>query len=354
MNNTLDDYADSVYEHFTTLPESLPSRVYDLARELTEDCATDYQRVKAIEDYLVTFPYTLTPQALSTGADFVDHFLFEGKEGYCTYYASAMAVMARCLGIPSRYSEGYVLPAVRDEDGLFTVTNQQAHAWAEVYLEGYGWLALEPTAPYHSTMENPGVAAPLDPGLFPPSYLEDPAYLEYLRNIGYDNSYLLNLPAVNDASGRSFTEVLLEILPWLGLTVLALILLALCFLLVQRIREALRFASVNRMPLNEQACAFFKGITKITQYYNYPQEKRETSYMYCKRLGKRFAFQNDTLVMLDLARLYYKAGYGGKPITEAELELMRSCYYEMATFLRRMRLRPHFIYLRYVRRVTVI
>jgi hypothetical protein len=108
------------------------------------------------------------------------------------------------------------------------------------------------------------------------------------------------------------------------------------------------------MEINEQACAFFRGILKIAVYYNYPLKNGETSYMYCEKLGRRFTFKSDTLVMLDLVKLYYKACYGSKTITEAELNTIRECYYEIVDFLIRMRRRPHYMYLRYVRRVTVI
>jgi hypothetical protein len=149
-------------------------------------------------------------------------------------------------------------------------------------------------------------------------------------------------------------ELLLDILPWLGLIPVIIVLFALLFLLVQQIREVLRFAKVNRMPVNDRACAFFRGILKITDYYNYPIEKGETLYMYCKRLGRRFTFKSDSLDLHDLVQLYYKACYGAKPITENEMTLMRDCYYDMVEFLRRMRRAPHYLFLRYVRRVTVL
>jgi hypothetical protein len=73
----------------------------------------------------------------------VEYFL-ETKEGYCTYYASALAVMARCVGIPSRYVTGFALKASGDD--RYVATGRTAHAWAEIYLSGLGWIEIDPLA----------------------------------------------------------------------------------------------------------------------------------------------------------------------------------------------------------------
>lgn len=75
--------------------------------------------------------------------DFVTDFLFNTQEGYCTYFASAMTVLCRMVGLPARYVEGY--QAIPDENGLAYVTGLQAHAWTEVYFEGFGWLTFDAT-----------------------------------------------------------------------------------------------------------------------------------------------------------------------------------------------------------------
>ncbi len=153
--NRLQNYSDNIYEKYLQLPESLPSRVEDLAISLTTQIDNNYEKVKAIEYYLSNnFNYTLTPTSTPEENDFVDYFLFEGKEGYCVYYATAMTVMVRTLGIPARYVEGYKMPSESyiTPDGfptnIYLVTNENAHAWVEVYLEGFGWIPFEPTAAF--------------------------------------------------------------------------------------------------------------------------------------------------------------------------------------------------------------
>ena len=75
----------------------------------------------------------------------VSYFVLEAPEGYCVYFASAMAVMARIAGLPARYVEGYL--AVPDENGECVVTGRSAHAWAEVYFKGFGWVVFDATPP---------------------------------------------------------------------------------------------------------------------------------------------------------------------------------------------------------------
>ena len=113
------------------------------SRRLTRTHTT---RPRALERFLQQYPYSLDPTILPpAGADPVDHFLFELKQGYCDYYASAMVVLARTVGLPARFASGYaVQPA--DEAGRQTIYRINAHSWAEIYFAGFGWIEFEPTA----------------------------------------------------------------------------------------------------------------------------------------------------------------------------------------------------------------
>lgn len=99
--------------------------------------------------------YSLSPGSLPKGKDFVDYFLFEGKKGYCSYFATAATILFRSLNIPARYVEGYV---VTDGDCLnakndgvnryISIRDTNAHAWVEVYVDGTGWVPVEVTPGY--------------------------------------------------------------------------------------------------------------------------------------------------------------------------------------------------------------
>ena len=157
--------SDWVYWQYTALPDTLPQRVRDLAGEIVDraGAVTDYERLKALERYLsASFPYTLNVPATPEGEDFVDYFLFELKQGYCVYYASAMVVLARSLGLPARYVEGFVFSDDKIED-FYYAKGSSAHAWVEAYMDGYGWIAFEPTAGRASVNPFPTVPPSAEP-----------------------------------------------------------------------------------------------------------------------------------------------------------------------------------------------
>jgi transglutaminase-like putative cysteine protease len=135
-----------IASRYLALPASIPRRVLDLAREVAGDAPTRYDRALAIERYLRAYPYTLDLPEPPAGRDLVDYFLFERQEGYCDYYASAMVVMARAVGVPARLASGYAQGTFDYETGRWAVTEQDAHSWVEVYFEELGWIEFEPTA----------------------------------------------------------------------------------------------------------------------------------------------------------------------------------------------------------------
>lgn len=140
------NYPDWVLSRYLQLPKTIPSRVVDLAFELTQNEANNYDKAVAIERFLRTFPYTLDLPDRPAKVDLVDYFLFNVKMGYCDYYASSMVVLARAVGIPARLAIGYVGSKYDSEGDSFTITGDQAHSWVEIYFPEFGWVTFEPTA----------------------------------------------------------------------------------------------------------------------------------------------------------------------------------------------------------------
>jgi transglutaminase-like putative cysteine protease len=174
-------YPDWVLQRYLTLPEELPDRVFRLARRLTAGEAHPYDQARAIETYLRRIPYTLDLPAPPQNKDVVDYFLFELQRGYCDYYATAMVVLARASGLPSRLVMGYA-QGTPDESGTrFFISQADAHSWVEIYLPGWGWVEFEPTGGL-PPLERPAfeAAEPLPefgttamdefPGLQPPAW----------------------------------------------------------------------------------------------------------------------------------------------------------------------------------------
>lgn len=134
-------YAQMLAE-YTQLPSGIDENVYALAIELTKNDANPAAKALAIQNYLVqNYTYTLDGGYPENGRDFVSWFLNESKAGYCSYFASAMTVLSRIAGLPARYVEGYYV-----QNGQEVLTGENAHAWVEIYLNGIGWTAFDPTA----------------------------------------------------------------------------------------------------------------------------------------------------------------------------------------------------------------
>jgi hypothetical protein len=152
--------------NYLNIPAEMPDRVYELTYKITDKYNNSYMKASAIENYLKgNYPYSLKTSDLPKGRDFVDYFLFDEKKGYCTYYATAMAVMSRIVGIPSRYVEGYAANTLSDKSGYTIVYESDAHAWVELYFKGIGWVTFDPTPGRGSNsliLEDEEIAAPED------------------------------------------------------------------------------------------------------------------------------------------------------------------------------------------------
>lgn len=138
------------------LPDAVEQGVYDLAAQITAGAPDAFSKAAAIRDWLAdNCRYTLEVDYPPAERDFVSYFLLDSREGYCSYFASAMAVLCRAAGLPARYVEGYSLHAAPGESVV--LTGEDAHAWVEVYFNGVGWLTFDPTA---AARDGQGASAP--------------------------------------------------------------------------------------------------------------------------------------------------------------------------------------------------
>ncbi|QBE62590.1 transglutaminase family protein [Pseudoduganella lutea] len=130
------------------LPAGFNPKTRELARTLRGDGASvDTARVVAETLLLLRmkgFVYTLQPPLL--GRDAIDEFLFVTRQGFCEHYAGAFVFLMRAAGIPARVVTGYQGGELNPVDGYMTVRQSDAHAWAEVWIKGHGWLRVDPTA----------------------------------------------------------------------------------------------------------------------------------------------------------------------------------------------------------------
>ena len=189
--NVTDEYEEYVYDTFLEVPDSQREELegflkeagieYDASKWRNVDVNDDEAYKRAQQERLDVasdlalyfknnFDYTMSPGVTPSGEDVVTYFLNVQQRGFCAHFASSSALLLRCLGIPTRYVEGYVISYedVMDSDGVegdvsewqisdktyenagiveVDVTDASAHAWIEIYLDGYGWIPYEMTPP---------------------------------------------------------------------------------------------------------------------------------------------------------------------------------------------------------------
>jgi transglutaminase-like putative cysteine protease len=149
------------------LPPGYNPRTLELAARLRATAADPVARVNAVLDHFRRggYRYTLEPPLLGRHA--IDEFLFETRVGFCEHYAAAFVVLMRALDVPARVVTGYQGGEINPVDKFLTVRQSDAHAWAEVWLAGRGWVRVDPTgivAPVRlqrgaaETAREPGVA----------------------------------------------------------------------------------------------------------------------------------------------------------------------------------------------------
>jgi len=132
------------FDQYLRLPD-LDLRISRLAEEVTASAPSNFEKAQALENYLRSrYGYTLELPSTSP-RDPLAYFLFERKAGHCEYFASAMAVMLRTIGIPSRIITGFRTGEFNDLSGEYVVRASNAHAWVEAYFPGYGWISFDPT-----------------------------------------------------------------------------------------------------------------------------------------------------------------------------------------------------------------
>jgi transglutaminase-like putative cysteine protease len=144
------DFPGSIAGTYLQVPR-LDPRIKQLAEQVTAGTTNEYDRAAKIELYLRThYRYTLDLNG-PRSPDPLAYFLFTRRAGHCEYFAAAMTVMLRDLGIPARYVGGFLPGEYNDVGGDWIVRASDAHVWVEVFFPGYGWITFDPTPPGNDT-----------------------------------------------------------------------------------------------------------------------------------------------------------------------------------------------------------
>jgi len=310
----LKERSDAAYEKYLQLPDELPQRIRDLAASLVVSAANDYDKARAIEKYVAeNFAYNLDVRSTPRNRDFVDYFLFDLQEGYCSYFASAMTVLARCAGLPARYVEGYMLPpsSSKDRSDAYVVTNMQAHAWTEIYFEGFGWLPFEPTPPFRSTFYTADVQKNVNVS---PNY--GPSYNDYMemmeRYYRRGNSGYAAPGRITEEPEPEKGSVVIIILFTIG----ALFLLLLAF---NAVRSKIRLFVLSSLPPRTSILRHYNYYIGLLKLAGFGIQPAETPYQYSVRIDRLLYFS--PVRFKDITDIFVRIRYSTHDATENEKQL---------------------------------
>ncbi|HYE83458.1 MAG TPA: transglutaminaseTgpA domain-containing protein [Clostridia bacterium] len=289
------------YDLYTSIGSDIPERVISLAQEITKAQNNNFDKAKSIEKYLrENYKYTYNPPRLPSKAEFTDHFLFEGKEGYCTYFATSMAVLLRASDVPCRYVEGFV--ATYEGDEKWEVRGTDSHAWVEVYFDDYGWVTFEPTPQY------PVIR-----------FAEPRATAEENMSASVDDTAVINIDMTGISRDRREIEDREELVSEdmyqtggersfsIGNTLLLVLLILLAVRVAYKyIRWIMKEINLGRAKGRRFAMAYLEDIIWYLRRAGFEMNKEETLREFLKRIKsyyeERFSDISNTIVMLERIR----------------------------------------------------
>lgn len=300
------EYPQHVRDRYLQLPSSLPERVRALAREVAAGHDNPYDIAEAIESHLRSgYQYSTTVESPPAGRDPVDFFLFDLKRDFCEYFASAMVVMLREVGVPARLVEGYTSGSFDVPSGTYVVRELNAHAWVEVYFPNYGWIEFEPTPselPF-AREDAPGPTAPPPTSVSDP---DDPFGGEDLLDRGFEDLETGALGGIDDpVSGEELAAQPVDPRPAVG--ALALILLV---LLAAYVRFELRFRGLG--PVD----AAWGKASLLGAYVGHAPRPSQTPYEYAASLGRAVPEVAEPFALIARARVLERYAPSGATAEE--------------------------------------
>ncbi|OGN88925.1 MAG: hypothetical protein A2158_04675 [Chloroflexi bacterium RBG_13_46_14] len=289
------EYPEEIVQYYLQLPDSLPEQVRILSANVTANATTPYEKALAISDNLAQFSYSLKADTPPEGADAVEFFCFSEKSGACGDFATAMVVLLRAAGVPSRFCTGYRYGELDSDSGKYVVLVSNRHAWAEVYFPGYGWVEFESTPGTSSPRGIVGVEAFTGGG---GTEIWDPyMYMEQFMipsNVS-SSSYQPSRVSLDTTSIVLFWPFL-----FLGTGIPAAVIMYFVFFRRRKTGE-------KRPSGAEYESEVYAGMCELAQQANTGPLPSQTPLEYCTRLISEFPLEKDSIqYILDafLARRY--------------------------------------------------
>lgn len=298
-----DPYWTAITDRYLQLPDNLPAVVGDTAASIVAGETDPYGQAVLLEQHFrETFTYALDADFPPEEMDFVAHLLQE-QRGYCVHFATAMTVMARTLGLPARYIEGFALDPVDNKENAWRATGKTAHAWCEVYFQGIGWLTFDPTP-----------AERIDPPEDPVGPIDDPI-VEPVEPTPEPT-----LPPLEPTEPEPESGSLLWLIVLFALLFLAIAIRLMILSLVRNHLRNLRLTVMRRLEPDPARCleAAYKDLLHQMACLDISPDTGETLTLFAERANNYLRFENMSLP--DLVWPVIRWRYGNHAPSTKELD----------------------------------
>lgn len=290
---------------------SLTKRTIALKDEIVQGIDDHYEKALTIESYLRdNYRYTLDTSTVPEGHEFIDYFLFEEQAGYCTYYATTMAIFLRLEGIPSRYVEGYIAHETTDDE-VYEVRQSHAHAWVEAYIEPVGWITFEPTSAYPLEDREPEIVDTVEEDESQENNETTNDNIETEQDHTVDNDMEGNSEAgvtgVDEENPTTSRNIVL------GILAIVLLIFPIRFL-VRMIRYHINERKISNLSNDKKMFVLYDHILETIEKLGYPKRIGETHYEFANRIG----YKHSELKLL--TKIFVKNKYGNVMPRDEEIQ----------------------------------
>ena len=349
-------YRDYAYSHYLDVNTPMAGELKDMWGGMDSSTAQDrYDTACAVRDYLAAnCSYTTHPGKVPAGKDFVEYFLKETHEGYCTYFATSAVMMLRSAGIPARYVEGYLSDtnnatdtdeeldvyetgngSTREQAKRVSVKDSDAHAWVEYYVDGVGWVDFDVTpAAGRTVSETEPPTETLNPTeetttkdsreqttgtseTKPDSTTENPRATASSSQ-GGSPGFKFRLPE------RAVKIILIIISVMAGAGILFVI-LACRHKTVENRRNRMYDVNVDAKFRKQYVMDIYKDYLRILRHFGYRIKPDETETAYAERVAEKLSFAAGCETMA-IASVYENAVFGEEAVDAPGYERMFSAY----------------------------
>lgn len=333
------------------LPGNMDVNKYkSLGETITVNKTTIMQKAAAIENYFINnYKYSLEGTN-EIAQDHLDNFIFKDRKGHCEYFATAMIVILRSMGIPSRIAVGYCTDEWNPIGRYFTVREQHAHTWVEVWIDKYGWMSFDPTPPAGIAS---GRMGPLNIGAFY-NIVDSLKFMWYRYVLDYSAEDQKNLrnyikkgtSGINLKFSQLFSDFIRSIgvripenqtlnlkMIFLFVALFAIFLVILFYLLkeLRIIKPKKNFINNLQTHKKISTIQFFKDLLKLLKKHGYTKSIGETPAEFAARIANEIPSLKPLFLLISY---YYKIRYSNEQLTKEEYSEVMSIFNQTKMILK--------------------